>query len=285
MDAAFPGARPALAVEAPSGAMASALPGHSGEDHTGFTPVSRSLRHAARYCLRPRAANAPRAIVLRVLDAVRLLTAIPAGTPDRPVAATGVALFPLVGVLVGLFWVVTAGAIDLYTPTTVAAGLVLAVDGLVTGGRHLDAVGRIGERRGGTSATPILLLTLVRFAVLMFLVDFGLALLAAPVAGRVGMVGGIAVLRRDLRTVDVSAAWGAALVFAVLVGALPALLVAGGRGLLAVAVALLVGLAGGAWHRQRAVGQAPGQPGQPDDVVFALALVAETAALLVLGAR
>ena len=148
-------------------------------------------------------------------DALAFLTVLPAGRRRGPPGRAAVAAFPLVGLLVGSLWW-GAGRIGtrLWSPAAGAA-LALAVDLLVTGGLHLDAVADEADglacrlppekalavmREGpvgaiGASAAAVVLL--VRFALLSALFTGAVkgqaaAVIGVPAAGRFAMVWAMA---------------------------------------------------------------------------------------------
>lgn len=204
--------------------------------------------------------------------------------------------FPAVGVLVGVAWLGTLHlGLAIGTPL-VAAVFVLVVDAALTGALHLDACGDVADgvascrppdeavrimrepTVGAVGAAVIALAALLRFALLADAVDAGLALVAAPVAGRTAMVVLLALLpARDESSLagafqqpgvmPTAAAGGFAALAAGMAGGLETLLALG--------VALLVVAGYAAWWRRRF-------GGLTGDGVGAGGLLAETAALLVL---
>lgn len=141
------------------------------------------------------------------LCALQFLTQIPvklAGVPDTRTQGLAMLYYPLVGLLIGaLLWfsaLLTTGL-----PGQVQAALVLLLWCALTGGLHLDGLadsadgwmGGLGDRErtlrimkdphiGATGVTALLLQLLLKWSLLMALlpVGNGLALLLAPMAGR-----------------------------------------------------------------------------------------------------
>lgn len=237
--------------------------------------------------------------------ALRFLTILPVPGRHRAPGAAELLAFPLVGALVGGVWVAVLAA-DGLVPVPVLAALVLVADALLTGGLHLDALADVADgvasRRRGDAAIAVMrdpdvgaggalalvLVCLLRWSALL---GFGglarggeaLALLAAPVAGRLAMVlllallppradGSLAAALTRPRGAVVAGAAGIAAFVCVLAGR-------GGLGAGAPA-ALLAGAvtapAWAAWWRRR-FGDLNG------DGVGAAGLLAETVALLVLS--
>lgn len=225
-------------------------------------------------------------------SALRALTALP--VPAGPVPGSmetarrrerwSVALFPLVGVLLGLAWGLAGRAVDLYHPTTVAAALVLTVDAVLTGGRHLVGLGRTADALGRTwpddgvgypGAVAVLLTTLLRFAVLVFAADYPVLLLGVPVVGRTGLAVLLGMAPADLpgRFGPFADAGPLPVGVAVLGGAVVVTALTGVRGAVAVAVGVLVAVAIGVWARRR-------DDRWTTELADAGALVVETIALL-----
>ena len=148
--------------------------------------------------------------------AAEFLTALPvrrritqsAEAPEMPDMARALPWFPLVGALLGLALVILDWALSFVFPLEIRAVALLAFDALVTGLLHLDGFvdccdgllgTRTSERRleilrdsriGAYGALGGALLMIARFAALTALVGPSrvLALLAAPIIGRWGMV-------------------------------------------------------------------------------------------------
>lgn len=225
-------------------------------------------------------------------NALRALTAlrVPAGpVPDTLHAAErrehwAVALFPLIGLLLGLAWGVTSRAIDLYQPTTVAAALILTVDAVLTGGRHLVGFGRTADTLGRAwpdegvgypGAVAMLLVTLLRFSVLMFAADLPLLLVTVPLVGRTALAVllGMAPLELPGRLGPFAGAGALPVAAAVVLGCAAATALAGTHGAVAAVAAILVALAVGLWARLR-------EERWTTELADSGALLAETAALL-----
>lgn len=229
--------------------------------------------------------------------ALRFLTILPLpGAHHRPGSGAVVA-FPLVGGLLGLAWA-AAFQIGLgWWSPLVGAALVLVVDAVLTGALHLDAWGDVADgaasRRppdeavrimreptvGAVGAAAITLVTLLRFVVLAAAVDAGIALAAAPVAGRTAMVVLLALLpARDDSSlaaafrrpglVPTGAAMGLAAAAVAVTGGLRAFAALGAA---MVAAAMFAAL----WHRRFG--------GMTGDGAGAGGLLSETAALLVIA--
>ncbi|HVL98745.1 MAG TPA: adenosylcobinamide-GDP ribazoletransferase [Egibacteraceae bacterium] len=236
--------------------------------------------------------------------ALRYLTVLPVGGAGAVPGRRALAAFPVVGLLLGLAWAVPAAVLGrMALPLAVAAGIVLAVDAVLTRLVHLDAAARLADEvagapadrlRGGDEAshplpppptgpgapvgaagtTALVVALLVRFGLLTFVAGFPGLLVAVPAAGRTAMVvawwrarGGSATFEAPETGVALAATvLGAAVVF----------LTAHVPGLVGLGVALLVALAAAAWGR-RSYG------GLSDRHACACAIVAETAALMALA--
>jgi adenosylcobinamide-GDP ribazoletransferase len=84
--------------------------------------------------------------------ALTFLTRVPVGRRvefDASDVARGAILFPLVGALTGAAVGLTAVALEAVVPTLVAAALALAVEALLTGAIHLDALADTADGLGG----------------------------------------------------------------------------------------------------------------------------------------
>jgi len=237
--------------------------------------------------------------------ALRFLTILPVPGRHRPPGAAALLGFPLVGALVGAMWVAVLAA-DGLLPVPVLAALVLVADAVLTGGLHLDAIADVADgaasRRRGDDAVEVMrdpavgaggalalaLVCLVRWSAL---VGFGglarggeaLALMAAPVTGRVAMVLLLALVpARPDGSLAAALARPRGAVVAGTAGIAACVCVLAGRG--GLAGGALAGLAAGAavaplwagWWRRR-FGNLSG------DGVGAGGLIAETVALLVLS--
>lgn len=226
-------------------------------------------------------------------NALRALTVlrVPAGpVPDTLQSAErreqwAVALFPVIGLLLGLAWGVTSRSIDLYQPTTVAAALILTVDALLTGGRHLVGLGRTADTLGRAwpddgvgypGAIAILLVTLLRFSVLMFAADLALLVVTVPIVGRTAMAVllGMAPLELPGRLGPFAGAGPWPPVVAVVLGCGLATALAAAFGAVAAVTAVVVALVIGVWARRR-------EERWTSDLAYGGALLAETVALLV----
>ncbi|MDP8931371.1 MAG: adenosylcobinamide-GDP ribazoletransferase [Actinomycetota bacterium] len=124
-------------------------------------------------------------------------------TPPGPAA---LAVFPLVGGLLGLAWVAAGVAGTAMGGELVGAGLVLTVDLLVTGGMHLDAVADVADglasrlppfeaqavmrepQIGAVGAATLCTTLILRFALVTAALSVPATLVAAPAAGRAAMV-------------------------------------------------------------------------------------------------
>lgn len=152
--------------------------------------------------------NAGRVHALRL--AVQFLTIVPVPGADAPTPAQfgrAVALFPLVGLLLGLFGLLVDAAARLLWPAGVSTALTLASLVVITGALHFDGLldtcdGLFlwkPERRlevmrdsrvGGFAVAGGLLLYLVKFAALASLAGPSrvAALILGPALGRLGIV-------------------------------------------------------------------------------------------------
>lgn len=237
--------------------------------------------------------------------ALRFLTVLPVPGRHRPPGATELLAFPLVGAVVGGVWVAVLAA-DGLLPVPALAALVLVADALLTGGLHLDAIADVADgvasRRRGDAASAVMrdpnvgaggalalvLVCLVRWSALL---GFGglarggeaLALLAAPVTGRLAMVLLLALLssRPDGSLAAALARPRGGVVAGAAAIAAFVCVMAGRGGLAAGSLAALgagaaVAPAWAVWWRRR-FGDLSG------DGVGAGGLVAETVALLVLS--
>jgi adenosylcobinamide-GDP ribazoletransferase len=86
--------------------------------------------------------------------AVAFLTRVPVGRRvelDASDVARGAILFPLVGALTGAAVGFTAVALEAIVPALVAAALAVAVEALLTGAIHLDALADTADGLGGES--------------------------------------------------------------------------------------------------------------------------------------
>jgi adenosylcobinamide-GDP ribazoletransferase len=84
--------------------------------------------------------------------ALTFLTRVPVGRRfelDASDVARGAILFPLVGALTGAAVGLTAVALEAVVPAVVAAALALAVEALLTGAIHLDALADTADALGG----------------------------------------------------------------------------------------------------------------------------------------
>lgn len=225
-------------------------------------------------------------------NALRALTSLP--VPAGPVPDTlraverrehwAVALFPVIGLLLGLVWGVTSRSIDLYQPTTVAAALILAIDALATGGRHLVGLGRTADTLGRSwpddgvgypGAVAILMVTLLRFSVLMFAADLPLLLVTVPIVGRSAMalMLGLAPLELPGRLGPFAGAGALPVAVAVFLGCVATTALASGLGAVAAIAGVLTGLVLGLWARAR-------EERWTSELVYGGGLLAESVALL-----
>lgn len=234
--------------------------------------------------------------------AIRFLTIVPVGGAGGPPSAVSLAAFPVVGMLVGLAWGLTAYGIEhqqLFVSTAVAAAAVLVVDAVLTGGLHLDALADVADgvasRRdaeqavaimrqptiGAAGAAALVLACLLRYGLLITAVDFAARLVAVPVAGRAAMVLLLRVAPPP-ESGSLAAAFArptaATLALAAALAVTGVWLPAGGRGLAALAGALATGVAWGRWWRRR-FGALTG------DGAGAGGLLSETVALVLVGLR
>ncbi|QSB12771.1 adenosylcobinamide-GDP ribazoletransferase [Natronosporangium hydrolyticum] len=197
-------------------------------------------------------------------DALGFLTVLPVRA--GPLTARAVALFPVVGALIGATWVAAGWLGYQLGGPLVAAALVLAVDLVITGALHLDGLADTADglaahrppdqvrevmkdpRIGAVGAAALTTTLLLRFALLAALVEAltspvgWLALATVPVVGRCGLVLLLAAARprRDsLAAGPVAAVRGASVVAAAGLTVLLVLLGAGGWALFAAAAALL----------------------------------------------
>lgn len=234
-----------------------------------------------------------------MIDALQFLTVIRVARRNAVPGRWMPVFFPVVGLLVGVLWSLTALVTSPHAPSTgVAAALVLVVDALITGGLHLDAFADVTDgvasRKpaaeairvmrdsavGAIGAASLILICLLRFSVLIFSVDFGYRLVAAPVAGRMAMVALLWLIPpREDGSLAASFTRPTTLVAALALGvSILCAVPSGERGLFAL-VAALVFTGGYAWWWRRRFGTLTG------DGVGAAGLLAETLALLVLGFR
>ena len=232
-------------------------------------------------------------------DAVRFLTVWPAGRSHGPPTTRALVFFPVVGLIVGGAWFLPALLLgDRFGSAGVTAALILIVDAVLTGGLHLDAVADVADgaasRRppeealaimrqpaiGAIGAAALILLCLLRYGALTFSGDFGFRLFAAPVAGRAAMVLLIAMLpsREDVALARAFGSPSRAVAGAAAVVAVVAVLASGGRGLVALGLAVVVAVVYGLWWQRRFGGLS-------GDGAGAGGLLAETVALLALSAR
>lgn len=231
-----------------------------------------------------------------VRDAVGFLTILPVGRGDALPGPGAVAAFPLAGLVVGLAWALVAVPLTTLQTNAVPAALVLVVDAVLTGMLHLDALADVADgvvsRRdpddavaimrepavGAAGVAAVVLGCLLRFAILIVAVDATQWLLAAPIAGRTAMAWLLSLLpvRDDTSVAALFSRPGPAPV-AVATGLAALLLVllapADGRGLVALAVAVVAAVVYAAWWRRRF-------GGITGDGVGAGGFLAETAALL-----
>jgi len=160
-----------------------------------------------------------------VIEALAFLTILPARARARSPGRGALLAFPLVGLLVGGAWAGTAWGARSVWGALAAAGLVMLVDLLITGGLHLDAladlVDGLASRRPAAEAVAIMrdsrigavgaaglgVALLLRFAFVASLVTAGKwgAVVLVPVAGRFAMVW---VMTRSRSVSDVSLASG-----------------------------------------------------------------------------
>ncbi len=234
-------------------------------------------------------------------EALRFLTILGVPGGHRPPGPGALVAFPVVGALVGLVWV-AVGAADGVLAVPVLAALVLVADAVLTGGLHLDALADVADgvasrRRGDEviavmrdpavgagGALALVLVCLVRWSALLPLLGLAqartsLALLAAPVTGRLAMVLLLALLppRSDGSLAAAVARPGPAVVAAACLVAAFLCVLAEPRSLAALGVGAVATLGFAAWWRRRfgAVG---------GDGVGACGVLAETLALIALGA-
>ncbi|MDQ3932934.1 MAG: adenosylcobinamide-GDP ribazoletransferase [Actinomycetota bacterium] len=138
--------------------------------------------------------------------ALGFLTQLRVGTSSTPPGPAALVVFPLIGGLLGLVWLVAGTAGTAIGGQLVGAGLVLAVDLLVTGGMHLDAVGDVADgvasrlppfeaqtvmrepQIGAVGAATLGTTLIVRFALIAAALSVPATLVAAPAAGRAAMV-------------------------------------------------------------------------------------------------
>lgn len=141
-------------------------------------------------------------------DALSFLTIVPVGARLRVPGRSALLAFPLVGLLIGIVWAVTAWAASTIWDPLVAAGLVVAVDLLLTGGLHADAIADltdgIASRKsadeaiavmreptiGGVGAAVLVVGLILRFVLIALVISRRgfTPLIAVPVAGRFAMV-------------------------------------------------------------------------------------------------
>lgn len=230
--------------------------------------------------------------------ALRFLTILPVPGEHRAPGHATVISFPLVGALVGLAWLGAFSLGMLLDMPLAAAAFVLVVDAVLTGTLHLDACGDVADgvasRRGpedairimrepavgAAGAAAIVVVTVLRFALLAGAPAAGLALVAAPVAGRTAMILLLALLpARDRGSLAAAFARPGPLATLTTVAvALAAVALAGGlQGAVALAGSLAAVTVYGLLWRKRF-------GGLTGDGAGAGGLLAETTALLVIVA-
>lgn len=241
-------------------------------------------------------------------SAIAFLTVIPVGSRSGAIDRTTLVAFPLVGLAMGCAWALLAwGASAAWDPLA-AAALVVALDLVLTGALHADAVADLADgiasRRdparaleimrepqvGAIGAVAAVAFLLLRFAWLAMLVEEELWTLiaVAPACSRAAMVAALSVSERAERpslargfaasaTPTVSAAAvGLAALACLAAGRLAAPGMGEGVALAALATALLLALAGGyAWRRRfgALTGDAAGAAGMAAEL-GALAILA-----------
>ncbi|MFN2555830.1 MAG: adenosylcobinamide-GDP ribazoletransferase [Nitriliruptorales bacterium] len=137
--------------------------------------------------------------------ALGFLTLLPVGEPEPP-GPGNLAVFPLVGGLLGLVWVAAGMGGEALGGPPVGAGMVLVVDLLATGALHLDGLADVADgaasrlppheaqtvmrdpRIGAVGAATLCTALLVRFALIAAALPTPAILIAAPAAGRAAMV-------------------------------------------------------------------------------------------------
>jgi adenosylcobinamide-GDP ribazoletransferase len=241
-----------------------------------------------------------------VRSALAFLTILPVGRSAPFRGRATLLAFPAVGAVVGAAWWVAAGAGMRWWGPMVAAGLVLAVDLVLTGGLHLDAVADVGDalgsrrpaatvrevladpRIGGIGAATLLVVGLLRFgALVQLLADAHLVMLVAvPVVGRAAMVTALATMPPTAGSlasalVEPARGWTWAVTGTTAIAVTAAAAAAGGGGLAAglLAAVLALGMAAAAaagWRRRYRAASG--------DLAGACGVLAETLALLVLVA-
>ncbi len=153
-------------------------------------------------------------------EALAFLTIVPLKDRGRPPGRGALLAFPLVGAMVGAVWAGIAWTASRLWGALAAASLALLADLVITGGLHLDALADVADglasRKppeetkavmrdpaiGAVGAAALVGAMLIRFAFIASIASAGsfYALIAAPAAGRFGM---LAVMARA-RTVDSS---------------------------------------------------------------------------------
>lgn len=141
-------------------------------------------------------------------DALAFLTILPVGGTLRVPGRTALLAFPLVGLLVGALWAGLAWSVSLVWNPLVAAGSIVLLDLILTGGLHVDAVADLADgiasRKGpdeaiavmreptigGVGAAALVAALLLRLSLLGLMASQHrfTSLAAAPIAGRFAMV-------------------------------------------------------------------------------------------------
>lgn len=233
-------------------------------------------------------------------DALGFLTILPVGGRARPPGKAALLAFPLVGLLVGIVWASIGWAASSVWPATVAAGLVLLADLILTGGLHADALADLADgiasRKppdeaiaimrdssiGAVGAASLVVAMLLRFAFIAALIpSHPVALIAAPIAGRLSMVWLMSrvqvagpTLAADLgAATTLPVALGAALISAPIAWA-----AAGPKGPAAILLSILIAQAAVPYFKHRLGGLV-------GDAVGAAGFLAELAALGALSIR
>jgi adenosylcobinamide-GDP ribazoletransferase len=234
-----------------------------------------------------------------VRDALGFLTIFPVGGRTRPPGKAALLAFPLVGLFIGITWASIGWAASRIWPATVAAGLVLLADLILTGGLHADALADLADgiasrkppdeaiaimrdpSTGAVGAASLIVAMLIRFAFITALIpSHPVALIAAPVAGRLSMVwlmsraqvAGPSLAADLAASASIPVALGATLISAPI-----AWITAGPKGMTSILLGIVTAQAAAPYFKHRL-------GGLTGDAVGATSFLTELAALAVLSA-
>lgn len=224
--------------------------------------------------------------------AIRFLTIVPVAA--RGDEGFGAAVFPLVGLLIGLVTVAVAGVLGFFGTPFVEIAIVVASI-VLTGGLHLDGLADTGDGLGGRTPEDRLRCmaegSIGTFGVLALLVAFSLrlgalvtlpaearwvALVVAPTIARTAMLGaafGMPTARPGgLGAAFVAAISAREIAVACAIAAFVAVVIGGVRGFLALGIAAAVALAMRALARRRLGGTTGDVLGATGEIAEVLAL-------------